>query len=244
MTQFRNTKGLFLITALSLFAACGKKKAAPVAPAPPAPPPAPAVPTYNQNNTQNGCVGGVQTQNTFLYFGGSYDVVREQYMPAYQCMYGQVTTTAAVTIGATTIAAGTYSWQQMYDKITESVNACLVAPTGANLNIGVWAATDYFSFNGLYSSSPYLGSCAMTGSNISVTFQRAGVTSSFVQIYSAIANINSGYYSSLYRGGYYNGYRGPTYWNDHYNTNSIFGGVSYNSGSGLSLSLGGNYNFN
>lgn len=239
MIKHTSLQSIYIATALTLISACGKGNTTVVAP--PLPPPVPQNTNYNNNYNNNnsaaGCVGGVNTQNTFVNFGGSYDVVRVQYMPAYQCMYGTITLATAVAIGSTNIAAGAHSWQDIYDLITTGLQSCSIYGFGSSLNVGFWGAADYQQISGYYTNHhTSLGACAI--GNSAVTFQRPNMTSDFNQILMLIAQMNSTYYSSLYNygdGPYYygpqQGYLGGT---------NVFGGLSYN-GSGLSFSLGGSY---
>ena len=228
-----------MITALAFMSACGSGNNNNNNPAPP---PAPRIDPYNPNNTNQGCVGGVNTQSTFVYFGGSYDVIREQYLPSYQCLYGSMTLSSSVPVGSKTIAAGTYSWQQMYDQITSALRSCSVFSSNSGVDVGIWASANFGYFSGSYSSNPRVGTCNI--GNTDVRFQRPNSSSDFMQVMMAIAQLNSTYYYSLdrYGGGYAPSYYGPSGGIIGNGTN-VFGGLSYNSGSGLNFNLGGAFGF-
>jgi hypothetical protein len=202
------------------------------------PPPPPSIPNYAPNNTQSGCIGVVANE-TFAWFGGEYDVVRAQYMPSYQCMYGNIRLVSAVQIGYnTTIPAGSYTWQSFYDQVTNAMSSCCVV--GGSNGGSIWASVDYDSFGTSFGGG--IGSGYFDGytlGNSQVTFDRPGVVSDFRNLFYLIAQLNSQYYYSMYQTHQPQGY--VYYGSGAMSRNQMFGGLSYNSGGGFSLSFGGSF---
>lgn len=230
--QSKGLMGLYLAAAFVGAVACGKSTPTPVV-APPAPP-APTVPAYNPNNTQSGCVGN-QANTQFVSFGGSYDYIREQYMPSYQCMFGNIHMANAVNIGSASIAAGTYTWQAMYDQISTALRTCCIVTGNSGVSINVWASMNWGYVDANFNNRSTFG--GYTVGNSPVTFDRAGVSSDFQNILSLISSMNWTYY---YAAGYTN-YVPYNYYGGGSSGTNIFGGLSYNSNGGLSFSLGGSY---
>ncbi len=221
------TRILALSAGLAL-QACGADPV-PVGPAP-APTPVPTPPVQN--------------------IAANQDFMLTYIIPSLQQQYGNLTLEAAVTVGGTneTIAAGVYSWVDLYTRLTAMTAACNCYMANSRLPQGMSPGFANLNYNGFYE---FIG--GVNGAGFNTWFNVGVVTesghrTSFYHIFYLLVSTAYSYYSQYYYSYVYN-YGGTwpsyNYWPQPvFNMGNQVGGfLSYNNGSGFSLNVGGIFNF-
>jgi len=212
--------------ALLALQACGSDPAAAPGPVGPAPTPVPTPPVAS--------------------IPANVDFVSAYIIPSLQAQYGNLELMAEVQVGGTNavIAPGVYSWADMNARILEMVNGCGCFEQNAQIPQGMANGFVNLNYNDFYLFiGGSNGQLFNPWYNVQVRTQ-SGHRTSFYHIFNLLVTTAYSYYSNYYYSYVYNygSWGSYNYWPQQNNT-QVGGSLSYDSGTGFSINVGGMFSF-